>query len=541
MLACIPLRGAVTLVAAVCALGSASQAAADVKRYALVIGADRGFAHEVPLRFAQSDVDAVADTLSQVGGYSGDRVVRLKAPTPELVRNALVDLNLTIQRDLRAGGEATLFVYYSGHGDGESLHLGRSALNTEELSKLVRLSPAKLKILLVDACRSGALTRVKGGRQIAPFQIGFSDQLRNEGYAVITSSAAGEEAQESDALRSSVFTHHFLAGLRGLGDVNRDRLVTLGEVYAYAYDQALRASLATTAGTQHATFEYDLRGRADPVLADLRSAGEQAELSFATVGEYLLSASSGVGPLWELAVARPGTAVLLPADTYRVRLRTPTQVYEANVALSPGQTRRLETRDLRPLPMAQVVRKGGDSVGLAVGPSVAGSVHGPLGNGFSPVVGGQAGFAFELPHVTLMPRLGFGRGDSSRLPDDVRSHTLTELSVELTALYVIDLGRLSLAPLASVGTAFFWQTVDKAEGCLLQAGDCRTTRTPRALLTSVGAWVGVALGRGASLEASLELVSFYLGKQGGSGASDGTAARAGSLTYRAGLGLGYRY
>src|SRR6185295_7912191 len=131
-----------------------------------------------------------------------------------------------------------------------------------------------------------ALTRVKGGRPVESFQIGVDDQLRNEGYAIITSSAAGEDAQESDALGSSIFTHHFLAGLRGVADGNGDHLVTLGEVYTYAAEQTVKASIATVAGTQHATFDYDLRGRTDPVLADLRTRGERSELLLNTPGEY---------------------------------------------------------------------------------------------------------------------------------------------------------------------------------------------------------------------------------------------------------------
>src|SRR5205814_4122811 len=182
---------------------------------------------------------------------------------------------------------------FSGHSDAQNLHLGADDLSSEELSKLVRLSPAKLKVLLLDSCRSGALTRVKGGHQVPPFQIRVEDQLRFEGYAVITSSSAGEDAQESDALRSSIFTHHFLAALRGPADLNHDGLVTLGEAYAYAYEQALKSSMATVVGSQHATYDYDLHGRADPVLADLRGAHDQGRLILTAPGEYLVMSSDG--------------------------------------------------------------------------------------------------------------------------------------------------------------------------------------------------------------------------------------------------------
>src|SRR3954451_1572440 len=148
-------------------LAHATVAHAEVKRYALLVGANHGYAHEARLQYAESDVSRVADTLGQVAGFASEHVVRLVAPTPARVRGALVDLNLTIQEQVRAGHEAVLFVYYSGHADAQNLHLGPNDLSTEELSKLVRLSPAKLKVLMLDSCRSGTLTRVKGGHQVA--------------------------------------------------------------------------------------------------------------------------------------------------------------------------------------------------------------------------------------------------------------------------------------------------------------------------------------------------------------------------------------
>src|SRR5215207_11023690 len=182
---------------AIALLAAPATVRAEVKRYAFLLGSNRGAAHEVPLRYAESDVDAVAQVLTDLGGFPSERVVRLQAASAPRVRKALMDLILTIQRDLRTGGEAVLFTYYSGHADAQNLHLGGSELPTEEISNLVRLSQAKLKVLLVDACRSGALTQVKGGRPVAAFQIGVQDLLRNEGYAIITSSSAGEDAQES--------------------------------------------------------------------------------------------------------------------------------------------------------------------------------------------------------------------------------------------------------------------------------------------------------------------------------------------------------
>jgi hypothetical protein len=531
-------RGAFATLAAALLL-HAAPARAEVKRYALLVGANRGHPGEVQLRYAESDVNGVAETLSQVAGFQSERIVRLVAPTPARVRGALVDLSLLIQEQVRAGHEAILFVYFSGHSDAQNLHLGPNDLSSEELSKLVRLSPAKLKVLLLDSCRSGALTRVKGGHQVAPIQIGVDNQLRFEGYAVITSSTAGEDAQESDALRSSVFTHHFLAALRGPADVNRDRLVTLGEAYAYAYEQALKTSMTTLAGSQHATYDYDLHGRADPVLSDLRSAGEQAHLSLAEPGEYLVMSDDASALIIEATTKAPHTVLLLPAERYQVRLRTRTNVYQGEVALRSGQTTVLDDRALHPLPIAQVIRKGETEATLAWGPSVAGSLQGPLGSGFSPMYGAQVGWAFELPRVTLVPRLGWSAGHSLHPPSDVTSHELTQLSAELTALYVFDWNRLSIAPLISVGWGMLHHHVERAEGCA--AGECRTDVRPNALITTVGTWLLFPLGRGFALEGTVELANFYSRRQEDPQKVIPDSPRLGVLTYRTSLGLGYRY
>ena len=72
-----------------------------------------------------------------------------------------------------------------------------------------------MRLLVVDACRSGAVTRVKGVEPAEEFEIRFEAAAGTEGMAIITSSAAGESSQESDRLRASFFTHHLINALRG--------------------------------------------------------------------------------------------------------------------------------------------------------------------------------------------------------------------------------------------------------------------------------------------------------------------------------------
>jgi hypothetical protein len=60
-------------------------------------------------------------------------------------------------------------------------------------------------------------------------------------------------------------------------------------------------------------------------------------------------------------------------------------------------------------------------------------------------------------------------------------------------------------------------------------------------VTTVGGWAAWPLGHGFSLEATLELANFYMRRQESRSVIEGDAPRSGVLTYRGGLGVGYRY
>jgi hypothetical protein len=116
----------------------------------------------------------------------------------------------------------------------------------------------------------------------------------------------------------------------------------------------------------------------------------------------------------------------------------------------------------------------------------------------------------------------------------VLSHQLTELSMDLAALYVFDLRGVSVAPLASIGSAMFSQTIERLDGT--------TSSRPWALMTSVGAWANWPIAWGFSLETSAELAAFFLRRQSEAAMREGTAQpQSGSATYRIAAGLGYRY
>ena len=159
-------------------------------------------------------------------------------------------------------------VYYSGHADDRGLMLGREMLPYTELRSALSDVAADVGITILDACASGAITRLKGGRPHPAFLTDASSQVK--GYAFLTSSSENEAAQESERLQGSFFTQALLTGLRGAADVSGDGRVTLGEAYQFAFAETLAQTTSTQGGAQHPAYDIKMAGTGDVVLTDVR-------------------------------------------------------------------------------------------------------------------------------------------------------------------------------------------------------------------------------------------------------------------------------
>ena len=242
-------------------------AASPIRRFALVVGANRGAADRVPLRYAVTDAERFADLVTRMGGVqAADRVV-LREPNRQAFMEAL---NATSERAARARAETDrveVIVYFSGHADDQGLMLGRETLPYRELRTAVGAIGADVGITILDACASGAITRLKGG-QVHPAFLSDASQVV-QGYAFLTSSSENEAAQESERLRGSFFTHALLTGMRGAADVSGDGRVTLSEAYQFAFHETLVQTTPTQAGAQHPAYDIKMAGTGDVVMTDL--------------------------------------------------------------------------------------------------------------------------------------------------------------------------------------------------------------------------------------------------------------------------------
>ena len=395
---------------------AATPAQAAVDRYGVIVGNNLGTRDEPRLRFAETDAGKVHDALKEIGGFPPENLVLLRGENPDVTRSALIAVNARVRGSMAAGRQAVLFVYYSGHADATALHLGDGRLSLREVEELVEGSAANVRLLVLDSCRSGALTQAKGGTRAAAFPIELEQRLAGEGAIFLTSSAVNEDAQESDAIGGSFFTHYFVSGLLGAADQNDDGQISIEEAYRFAYDSTLRASSRSLLGTQHPTFRYDLRGQGTLGLTFPFGKTQQprAQIRFPAGVTFLVLKENGDGQVVaEIGVADRNRRLSLKPGRYFVRGRGRDFLLEGTVALGANDSHVVAERDLERVQYARLVRKGGAERPAL---SVEGGVQLSRWTWSSAALcrGGFVGSSIALSRLTLGLRLGGCRARDER-------------------------------------------------------------------------------------------------------------------------------
>ena len=420
----------VAAVIAAAILSSAEVSTADeVTRFAVIAGNNIGLASADPLKYAERDARRMAGLLSEIGGVKSGDLTLLEGSGPDELRRALDDAATRAQR---TKGDTVFVFYYSGHADSGWLRMGGRGNTISELRKRLELMPAKVRIAIVDACQSGAITRSKGGKVVSPFM--DEKPVDVEGLVILTSASAAEPAQESDVLRSSFFSHHLMSGLRGPADATGDGTVSAVEAYEYAYRFTVQETEGTSGGAQHPTFLYALEGQGDVTLTAVREGRARAELAPGLDGTVMF-----VGPEGQIdaeVVKRRGeqmTVALVPGQ-YEVRWRDARSLWSATVSLKDGDVRVLDQSSFVERPIAAATSKGGGGAAGEEKPIAPGDgAPKPLGDtplgggakwsagdpGATPRSGGADGAASgEI--VTALPATGetrpLGKREGARLP-----------------------------------------------------------------------------------------------------------------------------
>jgi hypothetical protein len=338
----------------------AASADVSVQRFTLVIGANFGGVERPRLQYAVTDAERFARVLVELGGVSPANEIILRQPKLRDLIDALDRLTARVADARRTAGSAIsrteVLVYYSGHADEQGLLLGDDRYSYRTLRDRLDRIPADVRIAVLDACASGAFTRIKSGRARPAFLVDEASNMR--GHAFLTSSAASEAAQESDRIRASYFTHYLVSGFRGAADLSGDGKVTLNEAYQFAFNETLRRTVDTKAGPQHPSYDINLSGTGDVVMTDVRQTSAILVLSEDLDGRFFVR-NAQKELVVELYKPR-GRKVELGVEpgTYEVRVEIQRASLLAKTEVADGARVVLEPRQFGPVAVEATRRRG---------------------------------------------------------------------------------------------------------------------------------------------------------------------------------------
>lgn len=253
--------------------------------HAVIIGVGRYESPAIPsLRYSVADAEAVYEVLLASGGFRKEHVLLLtdRSERRPTLRNIKYALGTFLAR--AAARDDTVIVYFAGHGapevdprgverdglakylipsDADPEDLFSTALPMDDLQTIFARIEAERVVMFLDACYSGAA----GGRTFVArrTRAGAVDDLflerltRSRGRAIVTAARPAEVSVELPELGHGIFTYYLTEGLRGAGDLNRDGIVSLQELYEYVEQQVVRKSRAA-GGNQHPMMKGELEG-----------------------------------------------------------------------------------------------------------------------------------------------------------------------------------------------------------------------------------------------------------------------------------------
>lgn len=327
-----------------------------VDRYALYVASNDGGPTRKRLRYAGTDAEKIAQTLSEVGGVQSSKSILLIDPRKEDIDNAFETFSKSI-RNTKGKVRRTEFIfYYSGHSDESSLILGRESYGYSDLKKALNDVPSDVHVVMLDSCFSGNFVRTKGGTRLKPFLM--DDSTVVQGHAYLSSSSEVEASQESDKIQASYFTHALVTGLRGAADTSGDNRVSLNELYHYAFNETLAKTESSIIGPQHPSYNITLVGSGDLVLTDITDAESMIYIPSIYEGKYFIRNMAGILVSEINKIRGTEVALALPAGYYTISIVTPSTTSQALINLDRGNKMSLDAHLFGAIPRTPGIARG---------------------------------------------------------------------------------------------------------------------------------------------------------------------------------------
>ncbi|MBR8828904.1 MAG: caspase family protein [Gomphosphaeria aponina SAG 52.96 = DSM 107014] len=232
--------------------------------YALLIGVGESAYSRLSLPVTVKDTQAIYGALiePELCGYEEKNIKILN--NKEATKQAILEGLQWLQEKAENDPQATIFVYYSGHGwvdtsdrnyyllqhDIKPMKLAASALSATEFTDNLRQIQSERLLVVIDSCYAAGMASSKDVDEIleadadlldefetfqsvAPSKGLISDLKQGKGRVVFTSSEGEQKSwiQKDDSL--SIYTYHFLEALQGAGNQVGDTVVKVSNLMNY--------------------------------------------------------------------------------------------------------------------------------------------------------------------------------------------------------------------------------------------------------------------------------------------------------------------
>lgn len=210
---------------------------AQAKICAVIVGVER---YDNPANNLRASVD---DALNMYRYLSADKKNKVVLLTNEdaTKKNILYAMEKVYAL---AKKEDMIIFYFSGHGSKgmfcpHDVNNGFNGLWHTEVRNKFKKSVATNKLCIADACFSGSIV---GGSNQSSGNYTTSTVNTGENVVIFMSSRDDEYSREDARLNAGLFTYYLVKGMGGLADQNKDRKITLYELYLYVRKNVRRES-----------------------------------------------------------------------------------------------------------------------------------------------------------------------------------------------------------------------------------------------------------------------------------------------------------
>jgi uncharacterized caspase-like protein len=253
-----------------------------VHGYSLLIGVGECAYPKWSLPVTVKDVQAIQACLTNPSlcGYINDNNhIRLLRNAEATSGNILNGLNWLSQQ-ASADPEATVLVYYSGHGwldeftgkyyliphDIVPFNLPNSALSAQYLTDALRQIQAKRLLVIIDSCHAEGMASAKNGQaiiklpphfvSISPPKSLIDDLKQSNGRAVFTSCRGKQSSWIRPDGKMSIYTYHLIEALQGAGSQSGDTVVRLSQLMNYVSQAVPKSSQSLCHAEQTPFFDF---------------------------------------------------------------------------------------------------------------------------------------------------------------------------------------------------------------------------------------------------------------------------------------------